>query len=59
MDHPSSGIVFSIKIHTSNESLSVAEKNLPLRELSTLNNENRLAGRADCLPLYPAFEKNN
>jgi len=38
-NHQSSGNVINIKIHTSNKSLSVAQVDLPLHNLSTLNND--------------------
>jgi hypothetical protein len=37
-DHQGLGKVVNIKIHTSNGSLSVAQEDLPLHELSTPNN---------------------
>jgi hypothetical protein len=46
--------VVNIKIHTSNESLAMAQEDVPLREL---NSQNR-AGPIDCAPQNPVFKTN-
>ena len=57
-DNNGSGNVMNIKIHTSNESLAMAQEDMPLRDLNSQTPEAIPRRSIDCALRNPVFKTN-